>query len=128
MTTEKLIHTAAGTRNNAHAPYSNYKVGAAVETENGQIFVGCNVESSSYGLTVCAERAAICSAVSAGHRKFKSIAVVTETGATPCGACRQFIWDICGNIIVIIADTMGNIREIKMTDLLPYVFDESQLK
>tara|TARA_Y100000310_G_C20567890_1_gene756465 strand:- start:205 stop:591 length:387 start_codon:yes stop_codon:yes gene_type:complete len=128
MATEKLIHTATEARENAHAPYSNYKVGAAVETGDGQIFAGCNVESSSYGLTICAERAAICSAVSAGNRKFNAIAVVTKSGATPCGACRQFIWDVCGDVIVIIADTMGNIKEIKMTDLLPDAFDESQLK
>lgn len=128
MTTENLIQTATEARENAYAPYSNYKVGSAVESKDGQIFTGCNVESSSYGLTICAERAAICSAVSAGHRKFKSIALVTEAGATPCGACRQFIWDICGDIIVIIADTSGNIRQIKMTDLLPDAFDESKLK
>ena len=125
---KKLIAHAIAMMEKAYTPYSKYKVGAAVLTEDETIIGGCNVESSSYGLTICAERAAICSAVSAGHQKFKSIAVVSESGATPCGACRQFIWDLCGNIIVIIADTTGNIREIKMTDLLPDAFDESKLK
>ena len=90
---EKLIKEARLAQNYSHAPYSKYKVGAAVLTDDNTIISGCNVESSSYGLTCCAERTALYNAVSNGHTKFKALAVITSDGGTPCGACRQVIWD-----------------------------------
>jgi cytidine deaminase len=125
---KKLIEAAKKVRKNAHAIYSNYKVGAAVLTIDNSIITGCNVESSSYGLTCCAERVALFSAVANGHNKFKALAVITEDGGTPCGACRQVIWDLCGNIPVYIADENGNIEETTSKELLPNAFDDSSLK
>ncbi len=93
---DSVIKEAIAMRKRAVAPYSNYTVGAAVVTKSGEIIGGCNVESSSYGLTCCAERIAIYNALSAGHKKFTVLAVATDNGGTPCGACRQVIWDICG--------------------------------
>ncbi len=125
---DKLIEAAQLAQNNAHAPYSKYKVGAAVLTADDTIISGCNVESSSYGLTCCAERAALYSAISNGHNKFKALAVITKDGGTPCGACRQVIWDLCGNILIFIADGDGNVAETTSTNLLPNAFDDSSLK
>jgi cytidine deaminase len=125
---KKLIEAAKKVRKNAHAIYSNYKVGAAVLTIDNSIITGCNVESSSYGLTCCAERVALFSAVANGHNKFKALAVITEDGGTPCGACRQVIWDLCGDIPVYIADQNGNIEETTSKELLPNAFDDSSLK
>jgi cytidine deaminase len=125
---KKLIEAAKKVRKNAHAIYSNYKVGAAVLTIDDSIITGCNVESSSYGLTCCAERVALFSAVANGHNKFKALAVITEDGGTPCGACRQVIWDLCGDIPVYIADQNGNIEETTSKELLPNAFDDSSLK
>ncbi len=112
---------------NAYAPYSKYKVGAAVLTEDETIIGGCNVESSSYGLTCCAERTALFTAVSKGHLSFKALAVASKNGGTPCGACRQVIWDICGDITIYIADGDGNLFETTSTDLLPDAFGEDML-
>ena len=125
---KKLIEAAKKVRKNAHAIYSNYKVGAAVLTIDDSIITGCNVESSSYGLTCCAERVALFSAVANGHNKFKALAVITEDGGTPCGACRQVIWDLCGDIPVYIADENGNIEETTSKELLPNAFNDSSLK
>jgi len=125
---KKIIEAAKKVRKNAHAVYSNYKVGAAVLTSDGSIITGCNVESSSYGLTCCAERVALFSAVANGYNKFKALAVITEDGGTPCGACRQVIWDLCGDIPVYIADKNGNIEETTSKELLPNAFDDSSLK
>ena len=96
---QKLVQTAMDMRNHAYAPYSNYRVGAAVETESGEIIGGCNVESSSYGLTCCAERTALFRAIAEGHTSFNALAVATENGGSPCGAWRQVIWDICKEIL-----------------------------
>ena len=104
---QKLVQTAMDMRNHAHAPYSNYRVGAAVETESGEIIGGCNVESSSYGLTCCAERVALFRAIAEGHTSFNALAVATENGGSPCGACRQVIWDLCIDIPVDICDNNG---------------------
>lgn len=123
-----LIEAAKKVRKNAHAIYSNYKVGAAVLTIDDSIITGCNVESSSYGLTCCAERVALFSAVANGHNKFKALAVITEDGGTPCGACRQVIWDLCGDIPIYIADENGNIEETTSKELLPNAFDDSSMK
>ena len=99
---DSVIIEAIAMRKRAVAPYSNYTVGAAVLTESGEVIGGCNVESSSYGLTCCAERIAIYNALSAGHKKFTALAVATDNGGKPCGACRQVIWDICDDIKYIL--------------------------
>ena len=125
---KKLIQVARTAQKNAHAPYSNYKVGAAVLTKNDDIVTGCNVESSSYGLTCCAERTALYSAIAQGHKHFTELAVVTGNGGTPCGACRQVIWDLCGDIPIFISDEDGNIEKTTSKELLPNAFDSKKLK
>ena len=120
---EKLIREARLAKNNSYAPYSKYRVGAAILTENDIIISGCNVESSSYGLTCCAERVAIYSAITQGHNKFKALALYTENGGSPCGACRQVIWDLCGDIPVYITDKNGNVVETTSKFLLPKAFE-----
>ena len=103
MSDNNLVNAALQARENAFAPYSNFKVGAAVETADGKIYTGCNVENSTYGLTVCAERVALWKAISEGERKFKRIVVASATDhpATPCGACRQLLWEYCGRVVLI---------------------------
>lgn len=125
---EKLIKKARLAQKNSYAPYSKYKVGAAILTEDDTIISGCNVESSSYGLTCCAERVAIYSAITKGHNKFKALAIFTENGGTPCGACRQVIWDLCGDIPIYIADENAKVHETTSKNLLPDAFDGSMLK
>jgi cytidine deaminase len=129
-TPEKLIEAAVKVRENAHAPYSNFKVGAAVETKSGKIFTGCNVENASYGLTVCAERVAIFKAISEGETEFTQIAVVADTPALtpPCGACRQIIWEFCGDVPVIFSNLDGVTETLQMKELLPRAFDTNFLK
>ena len=125
---KELIQKAIEMRKRAYAPYSNYRVGAAVETITGEIIGGCNVESSSYGLTCCAERVALFRAISEGYEKFKSLAVSTENGGMPCGACRQVIWDICKEIEVHICNNEKRLKTINSSELLPDAFDENFLK
>ena len=125
---QMLIQTAINMRNNAHAPYSNYKVGAAVETKTGEILGGCNIESSSFGLTCCAERTALYRAIAEGFTSFIGLAVATENGGMPCGACRQVIWDLCKKIPIHICDKNGFIKTISSSDLIPEAFDSSYLK
>lgn len=127
---EELIAEAEKARQNAYAPYSNFKVGAAVETDNGDIYIGCNVESASYGLTVCAERVAIWKGISRGVTKFGRIAVVvdTEEPTPPCGTCRQIIWEFCGDVPVILANLHGKKEVVMMSELLPRAFDSKFLK
>jgi cytidine deaminase len=129
--TEKdlLIEAAKQARENAHAPYSNFRVGAALRSTSGRIFGGCNVENATYGLTMCAERVAIFKAVSEGERGFSAIAVVTDTEmlTPPCGACRQLIWEFCGDIPVNMANLKGKIEVIQMKELFPRPFDDSNL-
>ncbi len=125
---EKLIAIAQKMRERAHAPYSHYTVGAAILTSAGKIIGGCNVESSSYGLTCCAERVALFRAVAAGYSSFKALAVATENGGSLCGACRQVVWDLCGNIPIIITDKNGKIEKTTSADLLPDAFDQTKLK
>jgi cytidine deaminase len=128
---EKLLLIAAAkqARENAHAPYSNFRVGAALRSTSGRIYGGCNVENATYGLTLCAERVAIFKAISEGERSFSAIAVVTdtETLTPPCGACRQLIWEFCGDIPVSMANLSGRSEVIQMKDLFPKPFDESNL-
>jgi len=125
-----LIKAATDVRENAYAPFSKFKVGSALLTDDGSIVVGCNVESASYGLTVCAERVAIWKAISVGKTKIRRIAVVADTEelTPPCGACRQIIWEFGGDIPVIFANLNGKNETIQMKDLLPRAFDTKFLK
>ncbi|OLE73839.1 MAG: cytidine deaminase [Acidobacteria bacterium 13_1_20CM_2_57_8] len=124
-----LIARAAAARENAVAPYSRFKVGAALETKDGRIFTGCNIESASFGLTVCAERVALWKALSDGAREFLQIAVVTDAPvpASPCGACRQLLWEYCGDIAVHLHSTQGLDKEHQLSTLLPHPFDATSL-
>ena len=126
---KRLIGQARRARAKAFAPFSGFQVGAAVETARGRIYTGANVESASYGLTVCAERVAIWKAVSAGERAFKRLAVVADTErlTPPCGACRQIIWEFCGDIEIILANLAGRSAVRRMKKLLPEPFDSSLL-
>lgn len=121
----ELIEEAKVARERAIAPFSNFKVGAALLTEDGAVFHGCNVENCTFGLTVCAERVALLSALAAGERSFTSIAVVTATDppATPCGPCRQLLWEFCGDIEVILAATTGTTRSLPLSTLFPEPFE-----
>ncbi len=126
----ELIEAAKKVRELAYAPYSNFRVGAAVRTKGGKIFTGCNVESASYGLTVCAERVAIWKAVSEGEKEFEQIAVVADTQelTPPCGVCRQILWEFCGDMPVTFANLKGDVETVQMKDLLPRAFDTKFLK
>ena len=127
MSDNELIQKAIEMRSQALAPYSNYKVGAAVLTESGKIFGGCNIENSSYSLTICAERVALFKAVSEGETKFKALSVSTNNAGMPCGACRQVIWDICGNISILICNNNKLITKTESIRLLPMPFDNTKL-
>jgi cytidine deaminase len=126
---DRLLEAARQVRQCAHAPFSNFKVGAAVQDENGRIFTGCNVENATYGLTICAERLAVFKAISEGAVKLKRIAVVadTETLTPPCGACRQILWEFCGNAELILANLAGKQETITLKQLFPRPFDASFL-
>jgi len=127
---DRLVAAARKARRRAIAPYSKFKVGAALETEDGTVIEGCNVENASYGLTMCAERVAMFSALAQGHRQFRRIAVVADTDAPtpPCGPCRQILWEFGGNLEV----TLANLRRVtgthRMADLLPLPFDDRLLR
>jgi cytidine deaminase len=126
---DALILAAKQARENAHAPFSDFRVGAAVRAKSGRIYTGCNVESASYGLTCCAERTAIFKAVSEGERGFEAIAVVTDTDVLtpPCGACRQIIWEFCGDVPVVLANLKGKVELESAERLLPRPFDSGFL-
>ena len=126
---ESLIAAAKSARENAHAAYSNFRVGAGLRASSGRIFGGCNVENATYGLTVCAERVAIFKAISEGERGFDAIAVVTDTDTltSPCGACRQLIWEFCGDVPVILSNLRGKVEVLQMRNLFPKPFDASSL-
>jgi len=126
---EPLRHAALAARERAHAPYSHFLVGAAVETADGRIWAGCNVENASYGLTMCAERTAIFAAVAAGGRHFVRCAVVVDTLklTPPCGACRQVLWDLCGDLEIILFNLHGDEATYRLADLLPHAFDATFL-
>ena len=120
-----LIEAARAARLRAFAPYSSFKVGAALEAADGTIITGCNVENSTYGLTVCAERVAVLKAVSEGYREFRRVAVVADTQdpTPPCGPCRQILWEFCGDIEVVLANLTDEKGRHQMKDLLPLPFD-----
>jgi cytidine deaminase len=126
---EILIEAAKQARLNAHAPFSNFRVGAALRATSGRIFGGCNIENATYGLTVCAERVAIFKAMSEGERGFDAISVVTDTDTLtpPCGACRQLIWEFCGDVAVVLANLEGKTEILQMKNLFPKPFDSSNL-
>jgi cytidine deaminase len=126
---DSLAVAALVARMHAHAPYSNFLVGAALEDETGRVHTGCNVENATYGLTLCAERVAVFKAISEGARKFQRIAVAadTENLTPPCGACRQILWEFCGDIEVILVNPSGKMETLRMKDLFPRAFDASFL-
>ena len=122
---ESLIEAAKRARMQSVAPFSNFRVGAAIRTADGKVYTGCNVESASYGLTVCAERVAIWKALSEGERQFTDLAVVadTETLTPPCGTCRQIIWEFARGAKIVFANLEGQSEEFQIADLLPRAFD-----
>ncbi len=124
-----LVGPARKARLRAKATYSRFKVGAALETVNGKVYTGCNIENASYGLTICAERVALVKALSEGAKKFRSVAVVTgaEKLTPPCGACRQLLWEYCGNVPVHLANLKGKAETHTLGELLPIPFDKRSL-
>ena len=125
---ERLIQLAIEARQRAYAPYSNYRVGAALITTSRKYFTGCNVENAAYPTSLCAERVAVFKAVSEGEREFEAIAVVTSNGGTPCGSCRQVLAEFGLETMVIIADTEGKvIQEVQLSELLPGAFGPADL-
>ena len=127
---QSLIAAAQRARLQSVAPFSNFLVGAAVKTANGKIYTGCNIESASYGLTVCAERVAIWKALSEGERHFTELAVVadTESLTPPCGTCRQIIWEFAKSASILLANLKGESETLHISDLLPRAFDARFLK
>ncbi len=130
MNTKLLAEKAIEAKSNALPTYSKFYVGAALLTKEDKIYTGCNIESSSYSLTICAERTAIFKAISEGERKFKAIAVAgdTEGFISPCGACRQVISDLCGDIDVVLVNSINETKVMKTSELLPFAFSDKDLK
>ena len=126
----QLIAEATAARVRSVAPFSNFLVGAALQTDEGKVFTGCNVESASYGLTVCAERVAIWKALSEGERDFARLVIVADTEqlTPPCGTCRQIIWEFCKHATIVLANLQGQKEELDIADLLPRAFDARFLK
>ena len=125
-----LVRAARAARRRAHAAFSGFKVGAAVETADGRIITGCNIENATYGLTMCAERVAMFKALSDGHRRFRRVAIVADTGVPtpPCGPCRQVLWEFGGDLEVILANLKRETGRYRLGDLLPLPFDRRLLK
>lgn len=126
---EHLIGAALAAREHAHAPFSNFQVGAALEDSSGRTHTGCNIENATYGLTICAERVALFKAISEGARRFTRIAIAADSASLtpPCGACRQLLWEFCGDVEVILANPHGARESLRLKDLLPRPFDASFL-
>ena len=124
-----LTAAALAAREHAHAPFSKFCVGAALEDNTGRIHTGCNVENATYGLTLCAERVAVFKAISEGVRKFQRIAIAadTDTLTPPCGACRQILWEFCGDIAVHVVSLRGRSHTGTLSELLPHPFDRKSL-
>jgi cytidine deaminase len=129
MNPEELIARAVEVRENACAGYSHFKVGAALLASSGKVYTGCNVENSTYGLTVCAERVALWKALSEGERIFTQIAVVTSSDppASPCGACRQLLWEFGGDLEIILANLEGFRKTLRLAEIFPRPFDQNSL-
>ena len=127
---KRLVDAATAARLRSVAPFSKFLVGAAVETKEGKIYTGCNIESASYGLTVCAERVAIWKAISEGERDLTNLAVVVDTEplTPPCGTCRQIIWEFCNDGYIILANLEGHSEQLDIKDLQPRAFDASFLE
>jgi cytidine deaminase len=127
---QEVIRAALAAREQSVAPFSNFLVGAAVRTDTGKIFTGCNIESASYGLTVCAERVAIWKALSEGERNFTNLAVAadTETLTPPCGTCRQIIWEFAKHADIVMVNLRGDQEGVHIENLLPRAFDARFLK
>jgi len=121
----KLVSAALDARNRAYAPYSNFRVGAALLTSSGDVIIGCNVENASYGATICAERNAIFSAIAAGHTRFEALCVAGDTGeaVVPCGICRQVMTEFNDGLVVICSNKEGKIKRYCVEELLPYKFE-----
>ena len=128
-TVERLILAARSARECAYAPFSKFKVGAAVEDEEAKIYTGCNVENATYGLTICAERVAVFKAISEGASRLVRVAVVADTTelTPPCGACRQILWEFCGDAELILANLAGASERLRMSQIFPRPFDRSFL-
>ena len=126
---DPLLEAAIASRLNAHAPYSKFLVGAAIEDSKGRIHTGCNVENATYGLTLCAERVAVFKAISEGVRKFRRVAVAADTDmlTPPCGACRQILWEFCGDVEITLLNLHGKTEVYRLKDLFPKPFDVSFL-
>ena len=126
----QLIEEATRARVRSVAPFSKFLVGAALQTDEGKVFTGCNVESASYGLTVCAERVAIWKALSEGERDFARLVIVADTEqlTPPCGTCRQIIWEFCKHATIVLANLHGQKEEVHIADLLPRAFDARFLR
>ena len=126
---DALLDAALAARENAFAPYSKFRVGAAIEDTEGRIHTGCNVENATYGLTVCAERVAVFKAMSEGVRKFRRVAIAADTDALtpPCGACRQILWEFCGDVEIVLVNPRGKTETHRLKDLFPKPFDVSYL-
>ena len=126
---DPLASSALAARENAHAPYSHFGVGAALEDASGRVHTGCNVENATYGLTLCAERVAVFKAISEGARKFRRIAIAADTDelTPPCGACRQILWEFCGDIEIMLVNPRGKSETLQLKDLFPRAFDASYL-
>ena len=127
--TDPLASAALAARENAHAPYSHFRVGAALEDASGRVHSGCNVENATYGLTLCAERVAVFKAISEGARTFQRIAIAadTESLTPPCGACRQILWEFCGDIELVLVNLGGKTETYHLKELFPKPFDVSYL-
>jgi cytidine deaminase len=127
---QALLSAALKARENAFAPYSNFKVGAALEDETGLVHTGCNVENATYGLTVCAERVAVLKAISEGVRRFRRIVVAADSPSftPPCGACRQILWEFCGDIEIVLVNLKGRTKSFQLSELFPSPFDDSFLR
>lgn len=125
-----LVTAARNARAHAVAPYSNFLVGAALQTVDGRVFTGCNIENASYGLTMCAERVALFKALSEGAREFTRLVVVADTAAPtpPCGACRQLLWEYCGDIEVVLANLTAITAMSQLSELLPLPFDRNTVR
>jgi cytidine deaminase len=125
----KLVKAARDARKRAVAPYSGFKVGSALRTVGGVIYSGCNIENATLGLTVCAERVALFKALSAGAKRFSDVLVFTaaDRPTPPCGACRQLLWEFCGDAAVHMVTTRGRRKSVRLSELFPYAFDKKDL-